>query len=365
MIANVGGARELATLPNGDLLVGTSGKTIYRIPNADAPGVVPSPQAFATLSEGPAEGIAFAPNGTIYAATNTTIWKIPYSAGATSGTATAIARVRQGAVAPNSDGDVHTSTSVAASTTTLYAGIGSSCNACTEVDATRATVQAMALDGTAMHTIATRDRNPIALTINPQSQALWAGGAGQDELPYSHPYEFLDAITAHPAPADYGWPNCYENHQIKAGTNADCSTQVVPQIEFPAYSTLIGAVFYPTTQSGPYTFPASYRGGMFVTMHGSWHTVQGSSTVHYSQPHVAFVAMSGDVPAQAVNWSDPTQQWSQVLTGFEDATGARIGRPTGIAVGNLGSLFVADDQSGNIYRIRPAGTTPQAGLRRR
>ncbi|MGH8165553.1 MAG: hypothetical protein ACREP1_14600 [Rhodanobacteraceae bacterium] len=30
-----------------------------------------------------------------------------------------------------------------------------------------------------------------------------------------------------------------------------------------------------------------------------------------------------------------------------------MGRPTGIAVGPLGDLFVADDQTGAIYRIRP------------
>ena len=33
--------------------------------------------------------------------------------------------------------------------------------------------------------------------------------------------------------------------------------------------------------------------------------------------------------------------------------GSRIGRPTGVAVGPQGDLFVADDQTGNIYRIRP------------
>ena len=33
--------------------------------------------------------------------------------------------------------------------------------------------------------------------------------------------------------------------------------------------------------------------------------------------------------------------------------GARIARPTGIAVGPEGSLFVSDDKAGEIYRIRP------------
>lgn len=42
------------------------------------------------------------------------------------------------------------------------------------------------------------------------------------------------------------------------------------------------------------------------------------------------------------------------MTGFQLANGGRIARPTGIAVGPQGDLFVhGDDQNGNIYRIRP------------
>jgi glucose/arabinose dehydrogenase len=40
--------------------------------------------------------------------------------------------------------------------------------------------------------------------------------------------------------------------------------------------------------------------------------------------------------------------------GFQLADGVtRIGKPTGIAVGAQGSLFVADDVNGMVYRIRP------------
>ena len=63
-------------------------------------------------------------------------------------------------------------------------------------------------------------------------------------------------------------------------------------------------------------------------------------------PHVAFVPFAGAAPARAVNWNDPTAQWNDFFTGFQTASGARIGRTTGVAVGAQGSLFVADDDTG-------------------
>jgi glucose/arabinose dehydrogenase len=193
-IANVADARELAMLPNGDLLVGTEGRSIAIVPNADGPGLAGAPQTFLTLDESPAASIVYAPNGALYAATNTTIWRIPYVRGDRSESrATAIARVRTGPVAPNSDGDVHATTSVVATSTTLYAGVGSSCNACVEVDPTRAAVLRMNLDGSGMKTLATRTRNPIALAVNPATGSLWIAGAGQDDLIRGHPYEYFDS----------------------------------------------------------------------------------------------------------------------------------------------------------------------------
>jgi glucose/arabinose dehydrogenase len=349
-IATVGSARELAVAPNGDLLVGTQGTAIDVVPSADGPGVAGAPRTLITLAEGPAHGIALGA-GALYAATNTAVWKIPYTAGDLSETsATKIASVRTGPVAPNSDGDVHRTTSVAVSGSTVYAGVGSSCNACTETDPTRATIQRMGLSGQSMTTLATRIRNPIALAIDPATGALWAGGAGQDNIPASHPFEFLDAVTSHGVPPiDYGWPVCEENHHAYT-TGANCANTVAPLVELPAYSTIIGATFYPLSPTGPYAFPAGYRGGLFVSAHGSWHTANGKPV---DPPHVVFVAMNGDTPLTAVNWNDPTAQWSEFFGGFQDASGARIGRVTGIAVGPNGSLFVADDQTGNIYRIRP------------
>ena len=356
-IAAVSEARELVALPNGDLLVGTAGTSVYVIPNADvADAAAPpgAPAVFASFDDAPAQGVAFSKaTCTVFVGTQHDVYSTAYADGQLAATAAqSIAKVRTGGVVHTAaDADTHTTTSVAVASGLLYVGVGSSCNACTEVDPTRAAIQVMQLDGSGAATRATRIRNPIALAENPATGSLWVGNAGQDGLPLGHPYELFDLVTAHPALADYGWPDCEENHTpYRAG--ASCASTVAPLVELPAYSTIIGAAFYPVQATGPYAFPAPYPGGAFVTAHGSWHTEPDGT--YFTPPRVAHVAMHGDVPNVAVNWADPSTQWTEVLGGFQLPDGkTRIGRPAGVAVGPLGSVFVSDDQTGLVYRLRP------------
>ncbi len=352
VIASVPSARELAALPNGDLLIGTRGREVYIVPDAESAGAPPPATVFITLPDAPAQGVALsADHSTVYVTTEFGVYKIPYHSGdrkEPNGSAVKIASVRSGPISPQTDGDVHRTTSVVASSTTLYVGVGSSCNACVETDPTRATIQAMSLDGSGMHTIAKRYRNAIGLAINPATGVLWAAGAGQDHLPYGHPYEFADAVTLqHGSPVDYGWPECEENRIGYRGA-ADCASVAVPRVEFPAYVTHIGAVFYPLKETGTYAFPAAMHGDLFISSHGSWHCCPSSP------PQVAYVPMNGDTPKVPVNWSNPTTQWKPFMWGFGNSSSTNYaGRATGIAVGSQGSIFVADDQNGAVYRIRP------------
>lgn len=349
LIARVPRARQLAQLPNGDLLVGTNGSSVYLVPAADRDKGAGKPVVFTTINDEPVQGVAFVgATCTVYVASQHGIYSIPYRDGQTSGTAKKpIARVRTGGTVGR---DVHTSTSVVFGGGTLYASVGSSCDACTETDPTRATIQRMRPDGTKMTTRARRFRNAIALAINPATGTLWAGGAGQDGLTLGHPYEFFDAVGLHSGVADYGWPACEENHHAYI-SGADCSKTVAPLIELPAYSTIIGAVFYPAKQGGAHAFPAGYRGGVFLAVHGAWHKSNGK---YYSPPRVAYVAMRGDTPVTPVDWSDPSKQWKEFIGGFQLADGVtRIARATGITVARDGSLLLADDKNGYVYRVRP------------
>ncbi|MEO6835080.1 MAG: hypothetical protein ABI231_04130 [Candidatus Tumulicola sp.] len=355
-IAQVPRARELAALPNGDLLVGTSSRDVYLVPNAEraAPGAA---LVFARIPDDNAAGVAFSRRRCeIYIAGEHAIYAAPYSsAQRVAKDLRRIATVRTGAVAPHTDGDVHSTTSVAVSdaTDTLYAGVGSSCNACVEVDPTRAAILQMNPAGGNVMKRATRIRNSIALAIDPASGALWVGDAGQDNLPFGHPYEFLDDVSSHRGVADYGWPDCEEN-RFPYTTGANCTNAVAPLVELPAYSTIVGAVFYPRRQTGAFAFPAAYRGALFATAHGSWHSTP-NGTAYAAIPAVVSVAMRAGRPAIPVDWHDPHAQWRTFVGGFQRGPRERAGRPTGIAVGAQGSLFVADDAAGVIYRIRPSG----------
>lgn len=352
-IAQVPHARELAALPDGDLLVGTQSRDVYLVPNVEN-AVAGRPQVYATLPDDLAAGVAFsAARCEVFIATEHGVYATPYAGGQRTATPTKIANVRTGPVAPNSDGDVHSTTSVAFSdkTGTLYVSVGSSCNACTEVDPTRAAIFQMSAAGTGIVKRATRIRNAIALAIDPVDATLWAGDAGQDNLTFGHPFEFLDAVTARSAPADYGWPECEEN-AVAYVSGANCAKTVVPLAVLPAYSTVVGATFYPPNQRGAFAFPSAYRGTLFAAAHGSWHATPNRTTFA-AIPQVVAFAMRDGRPAVPVDWHDPRAQWHVFVGGFQQGERDRIGRPTGLAVGPQGSLFVADDAAGAIYRIRP------------
>ncbi len=360
-IASVPSARELAIAPNGDLFVGTEGDSVYIVPHADDAGAVEAPHVFWTHpasdrgGDAPNAGVALSmEQHALFVGSNTGVWRIPYRLGEQQApSAQRIASVRIGSIAPDSDGDVHKTTSVAVSGGTLYISVGSSCNSCAEVDTTRAAILRMEAHGGTYRVIARRIRNAIALAVNPQSGVLWAGVAGQDDLPVGQPYEIFDAVTLQRGVADYAWPVCYDNRVHNVKVSGDCARAAVPRVIMPAYETPIGAVFYPVNQTGRYAFPARYRGGVFLTLHGSWHgPAQGLKG--YMPPRVVFIAMRGDAPTTPPNWADPYTQWTTFVGSYQNGgTSDRIARPTGVTVGPQGSLFVADDLGGTIDRIRP------------
>jgi glucose/arabinose dehydrogenase len=338
-IAHVGGARELAVAPNGDLFVGTSGDAVYVVPEAE--GNAGAPKRFATFDDEPAASV-FLSGNTLYVGTQFGVYRIPYRSGDRTARVKPerIARVRTSGQARD-----HRTTTVAITNGKLYASVGSSCNACNpELDATRATIQEMSLDGKGMHARAVDIRNAIALAVQPGNGDLWAGVAGRDDLEHGEPYEIFDDVSSHPGTPDYGWLKCYDDRKPIGG--AGCANVAVAKVAFPAYITPIGAVFYPSDGKGTYAFPATYRGGAFVALHGSWHTPPVA-------PRVAFVPFSGNAPAKPVDWSNPNAQWRDFVSGCQSEDGSRTCRPTGVAVGTDGSLFVSEDEGGSIWRIRP------------
>jgi glucose/arabinose dehydrogenase/mono/diheme cytochrome c family protein len=150
---------------------------------------------------------------------------------------------------------------------------------------------------------------------------------------------------------DYGWPTCYYDPGLKHlvlapeyggdGKKAGlCATKTGPFAAFPAHWGPNAMVFYDQKQ-----FPAAYRNGLFIAFHGSWDR--------------APYAQSGyNIVFQAITRSGTPGRCEIFADGFAGATVSPEGaihRPSGVAEGPDGSLYVADDMKGRIYRITWTG----------
>jgi glucose/arabinose dehydrogenase/mono/diheme cytochrome c family protein len=158
--------------------------------------------------------------------------------------------------------------------------------------------------------------------------------------------------------ADYGWPECYydavQGKLIlapeyggdggkKVGT---CATKGAPIASFPAHWAPNAMALYDREQ-----FPAHYRHGVFIAFHGSW------DRAPYPQGgyNVVFQALAGDrAPGQCEIFADG-------FAGAVMSPGQADHRPSGLAVGPDGSLYVSDDVRGRIYRIVYRGGSGAGG----
>jgi len=221
--------------------------------------------------------------------------------------------------------------------TRFLVAIGSASNL-REEESPRATIQEFDADGRARGTLAAGLRNPVGLAFRPGTDTLYTvvnerDGLGDRLVP--------DYLTAVRRDGFYGWPYAYLGANPQpgfGGLRPDLVARtIVPDLLFEAHSAPLGLVFYTGTQ-----FPERYRGNAFVALHGSWNR---SDPVGYTVVHVPFRA------------DRPDGGYETFVTGFrlaETAAGARArvwGRPAALAVAADGSLLIADDAGGTIWRV--------------
>jgi glucose/arabinose dehydrogenase len=217
----------------------------------------------------------------------------------------------------------------------LYAAVGSRSNVSDETSTPiRAAITEMNADGSGAHVFASGLRNPVGLAWNPANGALWTSVNERDDLGDDLVPDYVTDV--HPG-AFYGWPFSYLGRNVDPrhkGERADLVAKAIaPTVLLQAHSAALGIAFYNGTM-----FPAKYRGGLFVAMHGSWNRTQRTGY------KVVFVPFSN---------GNASSGYDDFLAGFApDPNGRRVwGRPVGLLVMHDGSLLVSDDGTGVIWRV--------------
>lgn len=203
---------------------------------------------------------------------------------------------------------------------------------------------------------ATGIRNAEGLAIDSAGR-IFVTQHGRDQLHANWPrlYKPIEEATQ-PAEellrlkqgGDYGWPECYyDDVQRKLVLAPEyggdggkrigvCANKLAPVAAFPAHWAPNGLAAYDKQE-----FPARYRGGVFIAFHGSWDRApypQGGYNVVFQ-------------PLTDGRASGVCQVFAAGFAGPSETPGRALHRPSGVAVGPHGSLYVADDVRGTIYRI--------------
>jgi len=186
--------------------------------------------------------------------------------------------------------------------------------------------------GKDMKIFATGLRNCTGLTISPATGQPWCVVNERDLIGDNTPFEYATHVEEGKF---YGWPWYYiggNEDPREKGRRPDLKDKVtVPDVLMQAHSAPLQIAFYEAA-----AFPASYKGGAFVTMHGSWNRAQRTG---YKVVYLPF------------RDNKPTGEYVDFMTGFVTAEGNAWGRPVGVAVAKDGSLFVSDDGSNTIWRV--------------
>jgi glucose/arabinose dehydrogenase/mono/diheme cytochrome c family protein len=204
---------------------------------------------------------------------------------------------------------------------------------------------------------ATGIRNAEGFGLDTAGHRLFVTQHGRDQLHANWPDLYKpDEEATLPAEelmllkqgGDYGWPECYYDgaqHKLvlapeyggNGGKKVDlCAQKLAPIAAFPAHWAPNAMVFYDRQE-----FPAHYRNGVFIAFHGSW------DRAPYPQQgyNVVFQPLAGE---QA---GGKCEIFAEGFAGAVKSPDQAQHRPSGLALGPDGSLYVSDDVRGRIYRI--------------
>ena len=372
---SLAGPRHLTVAPNGDVFVALASGGVMALRDRNGDGVADERNKF---GDGHGSEVALF-DGYLYAENGSDVlrYRLPAGSLAPAGEAEKI-------VVGLPTGGHGAKTFTIARDGSLYVNLGSRTNACQSQDRilevpgvdpcteleTRAGIwrfDARKLNQTQAQGehFARGIRNSVAITINPHDGDLWVMQHGRDQLGGGGANwpKLYNAEQGAELPAeemfhvqrgdDFGWPYCYFDPEQKKKVLAPeyggdgkqvgrCSTKKGDVAYFPAHWAPNGLLFYTGS-----LFPAHYRDGAFIAFHGSWNRAplpQAGFKVVY-QP-----MKNGRADGALEVFADG---FAPNLNVQRSTSGSGNRRPTGLAQGPDGALYITDDTMGRVWKVVP------------
>jgi len=217
----------------------------------------------------------------------------------------------------------------------LYVGIGSNSNITENgigAEYHRAAVLEVDAASGATRLYATGLRNPTGLQWEPQSNRLWAIVNERDEIGSDLVPDYMTSVQEN---GFYGWPYSYFGQHVDTRAQPQrpdlVEKAIKPDYALSSHVAPLGLLFYQADNM------PQYRGGAFVSEHGSWNRTPLNGY------QVVWVKFENGKP---VGLPQP------VVTGFltDDQKQVR-GLPVGLAADRQGGLLIADDAGNTVWRV--------------
>ncbi len=159
--------------------------------------------------------------------------------------------------------------------------------------------------------------------------------------------------------AAYGWPRCYfdaTQGKLVLGPEyggdggkavGGCDQADPPIAAFPAHWAPNDMKIYKSAD-----FPEGYRGGAFIAFHGSWNRAPGPQGGY----NVVFQPLKdGKKSGDYIVFADG-------FAGKYKDPGRAAHRPSGLAIGPYGALYISDDVGGRVWRVVYEGDPDAKGI---
>jgi glucose/arabinose dehydrogenase len=184
-------------------------------------------------------------------------------------------------------------------------------------------------------------RNPVGMDFAPQTGVLWTSVNERDEIGSDLVPDYMTSVKDG---GFYGWPYSYFGQHVDTRVEPQrpdlVARAIVPDYALGPHTASLGLVF-----AKPGNLPARFANGVFIGQHGSWNR----------RPHSGYKVIF--VP---FDQGRPSGTPVDALTGFLDADGNALGRPTGVAMAKDGGLLVADDVGNRIWSVRAQSLSTEA-----